>query len=99
MSRVHVEVRHYLARMLGSQDLEGHWEREIELSSGCTVRDVLSQLAEEERGFSDVIYDGERLRRGILLLINGKLYHWAKAAEVELRDGDRLSLSPMIGGG
>lgn len=99
MARVHVEVGHYLAHRLGSQDLEGPWEREIELFSGWTLRDVLSRLAEKEPGFSEEICDGERLHRGVLLLINGKLHHWAKAAEVELRDGDRVSFFPTIGGG
>jgi len=99
MSRVRIEVGGYLIRKLGSQDLEGQWEREIEFSPGTRVRGALCRLAQEEPDFSDAICDGERLRPEILLMINDKLQNWLSAEQVELSDGDRVSFWPMVAGG
>jgi molybdopterin converting factor small subunit len=99
MPEVHVEVGHYLAHRLGSDDLEGRWERKVETQSAKTVRDLLSQVAQEEPGFSEAIYGGERLRPDVLILINGKLRSWQDAAHVEMKDGDRLSFLPIVEGG
>ena len=73
--------------------------REVEVCDERTVRDVLDQLAMEEPGFAAIVYDGERVRSGILILHNDKVADWADLSQLELREGDRLTFYPQIAGG
>ena len=99
MHRVRVEVEGYLLRKLESRDAGGSWTREMEVCPGTRVRGVLCRLAQEEPAFHDAIYDGERLRPEILVMLNGKLENWLSAQEVELSHGDRIAFYPMAVGG
>lgn len=99
MPWIHVEVGGYLARKLGSQDPQGHWERPIEFSCGAHLCEVVSRLAQVESRFSTDVSDGQSLVPAVVVLVNGKLKDWDSAAHVELCDGDRVQFYPMIGGG
>lgn len=99
MPWVQVEVGGFLARKLGSQDPQGHWERAMEFSSGAQLCEIVSRLAQVEGRFATVISDGQGLVPEVLLLVNGKLKDWDGAARVKLCDGDRVQFYPMIGGG
>jgi molybdopterin converting factor small subunit len=99
MLRVHVEAEGYLIHNPESRDAGGSWAREVKVSPGTRVLGALCRLAQEEPAFSNTIYDGEQLRPGILVTVNGKLQNWVSAQQAELSDGDRIAFYPMAVGG
>jgi MoaD family protein len=74
--------------------------RRLELADGATVREALGTLGERHPAVRERVFDqaGE-IRRNINALVNGGNVQFRERFETVLRDGDRLTILPPVGGG
>ena len=77
----------------------GERTKTCEFASGTTVRDVLSAMEAAHPTLADRLLDGGKLSRSITVLRNGTNVTHFEGAATELRDGDRLSITPPVTGG
>jgi len=91
--RVHLEVSFSFKRELPP-------ELALELPDNAAVSDALQALADRFPGVRPRLFrpDGA-VRRHINALVNGGNVAAKKGFETVLRDGDRLTLLPPVGGG
>lgn len=81
-------------RVLGFfQEYTGKNLVKIEYREGLTVDDVLRELSSELHK-----YISEHMENAVIL-VNGVSINNLKGLETKLRDGDRLALMPVVGGG
>jgi len=73
-------------------------EKVVALQAGTTVRDVLAGLCDSAARRSE-IFDGDRLKPHIVVMINGAGIQSFQGLETPLKDGDVLSVFPLMGGG
>jgi molybdopterin synthase sulfur carrier subunit len=76
--------------------------QEITVPEGSTLRALLDILvAKFGEDFRKIIYrdESKELRRGLRPLINGRDIGVLGGLDVELQDGDRISLLPPLSGG
>lgn len=76
--------------------------QEITVPEASTLRELLDVLAARfGEDFRKIIYRGEskELRRGLRPLINGRDICVLGGLDVELQEGDRISLLPPLSGG
>lgn len=64
-------------------------------SSETTLRDVLNAVPE----LKDILVDQDTLRKGFIILINGKHAEFLGGLQTKIRDGDTISVFPQSGGG
>ena len=81
------------------KDLDGGY-RELELPDGADVESAVRSLATRYPAIRTRLLDeaGE-VRRHIAALVNGGNAAWKDGLRTALRDGDRLTLLPPVGGG
>jgi len=92
--RISVEIAFSFKRELES----GY--RSLELADGATVREALRVLAERYPKVRERVFDQEGgIRRNINALINGGNVQFRERFGTVLRDGDRLTILPPVGGG
>ncbi len=77
---------------------------QIEMEKGtATIRDVLDELSHRfGKDLTDLIYDSEteELASHIILLVNGRNYlSMPGRLDMELKDGDEITLFPPLAGG
>ena len=86
-----------LKKMMGGQ---GSLKMEVE---AITLRELLEELSRRfGQGFRDMVLDPESMSRTghFQILINGRNYrHFAGQIDTELKDGDEISIFPLIAGG
>jgi molybdopterin converting factor small subunit len=94
MMRVHVEIGFSFKRELPDD------YRELVLPDGADVATALRALADRHPVLRDRIYSptGD-VRRDVSLLVNGGNAARRSGLATALRDGDRLTLLPPVGGG
>ena len=67
------------------------------------IKDVSSLLkvlvGKFGEGLNRQLYDGEKLRETVNILINGKSVNLAKGLDTRLRDGDVVAIFPPVSGG
>ena len=74
--------------------------RRQELPEGATVLDVFHALANSYSVFRKRVFDDAGgIRRNINALINGGNVQFREGFNTVLREGDRLSVLPPVGGG
>ena len=73
-------------------------EKEVALQVGTTVRDVLAVLCDSAERRSE-IFDGGKLKPHIVVMKNGAGIQSFQGLETPLKDGDVLSVFPLMGGG
>jgi MoaD family protein len=67
---------------------------------GATVREALSKLDSQFKGFADrVLDDGKSVKRFINVYVNEDNIRDKKELETELKNGDTISILPSIAGG
>lgn len=74
----------------------GKRERTFQLSKNATLEQAVDQLIEKTGVSSEDILEKGKLRRNLVVLINGKAVHDLNR---KLSSGDTISLLPSIGGG
>ena len=100
MGTVRVEVMPWLSRYFAT----GRYGRvvlEMEQGDGGTVRDLLEELAAQNRELGDVLFDPNtgKLSAHVSLLLNGRLLEVSGGVQAALAPGDTLRLMPGFSGG
>ena len=74
--------------------------RTLEIENGASVIDAFRVLGERYTAFRDRVFDEHaEIRRNINALINGGNVQFREGFATVLKDGDRLSVLPPVGGG
>ncbi len=73
---------------------------EIEADGPVTVRQLIS-IASEKLGtdISAKLMDGDKIKRGTMILVNGKNIHHLNGLDTLVKPGDRVAVFPPAGGG
>jgi len=72
----------------------------LELREGATVREAIDELVRRFPEIRERLFDDQNgLRRHINALVNGGNVQMRERFDTVLRDGDRLTLLPPVGGG
>lgn len=68
--------------------------------TGNTVKEVLTALETNFRGFRERLYDNEgQLRRFVNIYVNDEDVRFLDGEKTAVKDGDELSIVPAIAGG
>ncbi len=89
-------------RMLGLlKKAYGKDEVTMELDEGTRLKDVVSKITEESKNLENLLIDPELKdpRPNTIILINGKEISVLGGLEVEVKDGDEITIIPVIHGG
>ncbi len=82
------------------RQITGIKEKDVVLKDGSKISDLLSFLFKEHGNeFRDSIMDGNKLRQGVKILLNGRDIDFLDGFETELKDGDLIHFFPAIAGG
>jgi sulfur-carrier protein len=74
--------------------------RRLELPDGATVLDALCALGHKYPPFYERVFVEEGvIRKHVNTLVNGRNVQFQAGLDTVLRDGDRLSILPPVGGG
>jgi molybdopterin synthase sulfur carrier subunit len=76
-------------------------EFQVDLDEGLSLRDVILKLIENERVLENLILDPELKdpRPNTIILINGREMNVLKGLETEIKNGDEITIIPVIHGG
>jgi MoaD family protein len=76
-------------------------EEQMDLPTGITVQELLSILAKKHgRPFTAYAYDeGRRVQKYLQFLINGRNITVLQGLETELKQGDKVAIFYLAGGG
>lgn len=77
-------------------------EEEIEIKEDVTVTDLLMRLSEKYgEPFKKAIYEpkGTDVKSNYIVTVNGYLLNQLKGLETKLKDGDHMTLLPIVSGG
>lgn len=77
-------------------------EEEIEIKEDATVTDLLLRLSEKYgEPFKKAIYEpkGTDVKSNYIVTVNGYLLNQLKGLETKLKDGDHVTLLPIVSGG
>lgn len=73
---------------------------EVEVPDDATISDLLKTIDEKiSPSISKTLLDGDKVRDGYNILVNGRAIEFKKGLQTELSDGDEVVLLPPIGGG
>ncbi len=95
MIRVHVKLADFLSRV--SQQTQPS----IEIAEDSTVADVIGLLADRfGDDFQKALVDSEgRLRKEIIIAMDGVVVAHEKTRTATVREGSRITIIPVTGGG
>lgn len=77
-------------------------EEEIEIKEDATVTDLLMRLSEKYgEPFKKAIYEpkGTDVKSNYIVTVNDYLLNQLKGLETKLKDGDHVTLLPIVSGG
>lgn len=79
----------------------GKSELSIELSEGSRLKDLISKITLESETLKNVLLDPELKdpRPNTIILINGKEISVLGGLEAEIKEGDEITIIPVIHGG
>ncbi|MFQ6075865.1 MAG: MoaD/ThiS family protein [Candidatus Bathyarchaeia archaeon] len=83
-------------------EVTGTKEASLSLHQGGTVRELFNALSKRYGdGFDERLFDPKtgRIRRFILVTVNGRDIRHLDRLETELGDGDEVTILPMAAGG
>ncbi|MFW5950111.1 MAG: MoaD/ThiS family protein [archaeon] len=87
---VTVQTYASLKRTVGKKTLS------VSLDDGATLTDLATALSDAYPDTTEELFDGDDLRKSIRIHYNGQVL---SETDVELKDGDTVSLMPQIAGG
>ena len=73
-------------------------EKEIELKTGTTVRELMNLISDFPEGRTE-LFKGSELKPHLIIFKNGAPVHTKRGLETEIQDGDTINIFPFIGGG
>jgi molybdopterin synthase sulfur carrier subunit len=74
-------------------------EREVELSEGSKVEDLLNALCAAYGEIRALLFDQAGLKEDVNILVNGKSIDSLQGLETELSEGDEVAIFPAAIGG
>ena len=95
--RVTVEYLGYIKQTLGLTQTEN-----VELEADASVRDLLSHLSETHgEPFKKAIYDPKdaAMKPYHIIAVNGLMINLLNSLDTRLKDGDRVTVMPVVTGG
>jgi MoaD family protein len=95
--RVTVEYLGYIKQTLGITQAES-----LEIKTDASVRDLLVLLAEKHgEPFKKAIYhpEDEELKPHHILALNGLMVNLLNGLDTKIKDGDRVTIMPVVTGG
>jgi sulfur carrier protein ThiS len=95
MMKVHVKLADFLSRI--SQQTQS----EFEIAEDSTVADLISLLTDRfGDDFQKVLVDSEgKLRKEIIIAMDGVVLAHGKTRTATVREGSRITIIPVTGGG
>ncbi|UCH23232.1 MAG: MoaD/ThiS family protein [Deltaproteobacteria bacterium] len=95
MIRVHVKLADFLSRITQQP------QSELEIAEDSTVADVIGLLANRfGDDFQKALVDSEgKLRKQIVIAMNGVVLAHEKTRTAAVREGSRITIIPVTGGG
>jgi molybdopterin synthase sulfur carrier subunit len=81
------------------RELFGVSEKEIELNSKASVRDLLNALCDSNECRKKLFDEAGKIRRDVKMLRKGKHVQILDELDSELEDGDLVSMFPPMFGG
>ncbi len=75
------------------------WETEIEIPSPVRLKEFLALLEEKYPGLSEVLLAEGNLRKGVIILKEGRNIWHLKGLDTEISPGERLVIFPPGAGG
>jgi MoaD family protein len=95
--KVKVEYLGHIKNMTNSKR-----EEEIETTENATVTDILTHLSKEYgEPFKKAIYEpkGADVKPNYIITVNGFLLNQLKGLETKLKNGDHVTILPIVSGG
>ncbi len=80
------------------RDLFGGRESILAAEPGLTVGILLSRLCDTPRRKAELL-DADRLRKHVIVMVNGEALDPSAPLNTPLRDGDVVSVFPLMAGG
>jgi molybdopterin synthase sulfur carrier subunit len=81
------------------REIFGVTEKEVELGSKASVRDLLDALCDSNECRQKLFDDTGKIRRDVKMLRKGKHIQLLDELDSELEDGDLISMFPSMFGG
>jgi molybdopterin converting factor small subunit len=100
MKQVQLEIMPWLSRYFDAAQ-GGRTRLKREVRDGATVRDLLVEIASQDRELQAVLFDAQtgRLTPHISVVLNGRFLELAGGLDTELHTGDNLRLMLAMSGG
>ena len=95
--RVRVEYLGHIKNMVGDKR-----EEEIEIRSDSSIADLLALLSRKYgEPFKKAVYEsgGADVKSNFMATVNGYLLNQLKGVETKLKNGDHVTLMPVVSGG
>ena len=100
MGKVHLKIPPFFAYIV--EPTASDWLiLEKEIGKETTIRDFLTDLASNNSGFRDVVFNPDEgaISDQIAVVINQKLLDIPREMDIKLNDGDVITLLPVYAGG
>ena len=100
MSNVRLEILPWLNRYFSSERSR-RAVLELEVNAGATVRDILEQVASQNREFKEVLFNAQtgRVAGHIAVILNGTMLELKGGLDAKLGPGDTIQVMPGFSGG
>jgi MoaD family protein len=95
--KVEIEYLGHIRNVLGSRR-----DEEVEVKENASVADLLSALSSRHGpAFRKAIYEpqGEDVKPNYIVTVNGYLLNQLKGLETRLKNGDHVTILPIVSGG
>ncbi len=95
--KVKVEYLGHVKNVIGSERQE-----EVEIGDELSIADLLTVLSEKYgEPFKKAVYEksGTDIKSNYIITINGYLLNQLNGLETKLKDGDHITLLPIVSGG
>ena len=95
--KVDVEYLGHIRNVVGSKRHE-----EVEIENGSSIADLLSILAEKHgEPFKESVYEPKEtdVKSNYIITVNGCLLNQLSGIQTNLREGDHITILPIVSGG
>ncbi|MFH1560590.1 MAG: MoaD/ThiS family protein [Chloroflexota bacterium] len=100
MAKIKLHAISWLSRAFGAEDAS-HFDTEMEVKVGETVRALFDSLAAQSHDFAEYIFDRDRqdLTGRVVVVFNDRILELVDGLDTKIQDGDTILLVPAYAGG
>jgi molybdopterin converting factor small subunit len=99
MPKVKLKIHSWLSQSFIT-DAGGYEETPISVPDGASVLEMINHLARDNEIFHNTIFDETKtIRSHIVTVLNGRVVNPYDPTDARLKDGDEVTLLPLIEGG